>query len=104
MDPNFIVFHGGTPVHICKTVQPTLQTSAFRPCPVCVMTSGAMKYGVPLKDMLSSCNVAKVPFNCFDAPKSANLTVPLSSIKMLAPFISRCTTRLMCRNCNPCKI
>lgn len=33
--------HGGFPVAISTTVQPTLQMSAWRPCPVCLMTSGA---------------------------------------------------------------
>ena len=104
MDPNFMLFQGGNPVLICSTVQPTLQMSAFRPCPVCVITSGAMKYGVPRRDMLSLCRVASVPLSCLLAPKSASLTVPLSSIRMLAPLMSLWTTRLACRKCNPWRI
>ena len=34
--------HGRLAVAISMTVQPTLHTSARRPCPVCLMTSGAI--------------------------------------------------------------
>ena len=36
---------------ISMTVQATDQMSAWRPCPVCLMTSGAIQYGVPLIDL-----------------------------------------------------
>lgn len=42
---------GGFPVAISMTVQATDQMSACRPCPVCLMTSGAIQYGVPLMDL-----------------------------------------------------
>ncbi len=42
---------GGLPVAISITVQATDQMSACRPWPVCLMTSGAIQYGVPLIDL-----------------------------------------------------
>ena len=35
------------PVYISITVQPTLQMSTFLPWPCCLITSGAIQYGVP---------------------------------------------------------
>jgi len=35
--------HGGFPVAISMTVQATDQTSAWRPCPSCLMISGAIQ-------------------------------------------------------------
>lgn len=45
---------GGLPVAISMTVQATDQMSACRPCPVCLITSGAIQYGVPLMDLHAS--------------------------------------------------
>ena len=77
--------HGGLPVAISMTVQPTDQTSAWRPCPACLMISGAIQYGVPLMDFcpesaraftkgaeerqhnLSISYAAYLPPHCFDS-------------------------------------
>jgi len=40
---------GGLPVTISKTVHPKLQISANLLCPVYVITSGAIQYGVPVR-------------------------------------------------------
>jgi hypothetical protein len=45
---------GGLPVAISMTVQATDQMSACRPWPDCLMTSGAIQYGVPLIDLDAS--------------------------------------------------
>lgn len=39
----YCVLQGGRPVAISSTVQATLHRSACRPCPVCVITSGAIQ-------------------------------------------------------------
>lgn len=40
-------YQGGLVVAISNTVQPTLQMSDLNPCPVSLITSGAIQYGVP---------------------------------------------------------
>ena len=47
--------HGGLPVAISMTVHPTDQMSAARPCPVCLITSGAIQYGVPFMLLCPDC-------------------------------------------------
>ncbi len=44
------VHHGGLPVAISSTVQPTDQMSAGMPWPCCLITSGAIQKALPLKE------------------------------------------------------
>ena len=91
-------FHGGWPVAMFSTVPPMLHTSASKPCLWPVITSGAMKYGVPLSwydaagdrfsppvsgapDPVALCPPSppsgrERSCSFRDAPKSANLIVP----------------------------
>ncbi len=82
--------YGGAPVAISITVQPKLHISAGNPCPFCLITSGAIQYGVPMIDD----NPAPVKFwNIFEHPKSANLMFgdcPTPTSKF-APLMSRWT-------------
>ena len=77
--------YGGTPVIISIIVHPTLQISAYLPCPVYRMTSGAIQLAVPLNDVYIS---LIIPLSFLELPKSANLHIPCSFTKILAPFIS----------------
>lgn len=46
--------HGGRPVVISITVQPTLHMSACRPWRICLITSGAIQSGVPYRQSKNS--------------------------------------------------
>ena len=74
---------------ISSTVQPTLHMSACRPCPVCLITSGAIQYGVPLM-LRWPPSVVTISASLLLAPKSASLITPLLSTRIFAPLMSRC--------------
>ena len=59
--------YGGYPVAISIIVQPRLQISAFFPYYSWLITSGAMKFGVPQIDPILSCVIS---FNYLLLPKS----------------------------------
>jgi hypothetical protein len=87
------------------TVHPTLQISAKRPWPVCLITSGAIQYPVPSNTLVSqkfavfvivvvlplsdwNFSFSIIPQITFALPKSASLHTPLLSTRTLAPFMS----------------
>lgn len=74
-------------------VHPNDQISAYLPCPLPLITSGAIQFGVPVNVLHSS--LENVSF-LLD-PKSANLHIPLGSTRILAPFISLCTIPCLCK-------
>mmetsp|Transcript_44568 Transcript_44568/g.140640 ORF Transcript_44568/g.140640 Transcript_44568/m.140640 type:complete len:272 (+) Transcript_44568:536-1351(+) len=96
--------HGGAPVSIWITVQPTDQMSAFLPCPVCRITSGAMNCGVPRR-LLRGFEPPPVMLSRYlEELKSASLIMPSSVTRILPPLMSQCTTPLLWRNSRPMRI
>jgi len=77
--------NGAVPVIISTTQHPTDQMSACLPTLPCMMTSGAMKLGVPFMDMAVA---STTPDMRRDAPKSATLTFPSASRRQLAHLTS----------------
>ena len=65
-----------------------------------LLTSGAIQYGVPMKDL----RLPRVAVIWADTPKSASLTSPRSVSKILAPLISRCILPIEWRYTRPCKV
>ena len=92
--------HGGHPVAMLKTVEPTLQISAFLPCPSSNNTSGAIKYGVPFIVRFSFLAVMLACKN-FDSPKSPILQRPSTEIKMFSGLMSMCTNPNVCMRFKP---
>ena len=73
--------YGGSPLASFIAVMPKLHISPFWSYPLCLMTSGAIKYGVPTNVFFFA---DSVPDNCPDTPKSASLTSPFADSKMFA--------------------
>jgi len=82
---------GGFPVAISITVAPKDQISEAKEQPDCLITSGAIQGTDPFRANILASNEAEhnEPTNCFEHPKSANLAIPLSVTRILAPLISR---------------
>mmetsp|Transcript_27248 Transcript_27248/g.42592 ORF Transcript_27248/g.42592 Transcript_27248/m.42592 type:complete len:207 (-) Transcript_27248:508-1128(-) len=126
---SLISAQGGRPVSASRIVQPKLQTSALRPTPWPLMTSGAIQCTVPTTELLLT-DLALLAVPCFStervsntklAPKSASLAICrrfqllpsvvspiLSSVsiapgnnRQFAPLISLCNIPLLCRYSNP---
>jgi mitogen-activated protein kinase kinase kinase len=90
--------HGLDAVSISMTVAPKLHISALRPCPDCLITSGAIHGMDPRIDRkLSSIEPVAAPCNCFEQPKSASFATPASDTSTFAPLISRCMNPLLCK-------
>ena len=89
------------------SVQPSDHTSAGMPWPVCLITSGAIQYGVPRSELLlmpSAVPVVVERRSCWstlDAPKSASLHTPTESTRTLAPLMSLCIICLPCKYAKP---
>lgn len=60
------------------------QTSAFRPYPSPLMTSGLIQYGVPVTERTPVLDMQMV-WSRLLAPKSPSFTLPAESRRMLAP-------------------
>jgi hypothetical protein len=90
------LLHGGLPVAISITTQPSDQISAGRPWPVCLITSGAIQYGVPRMLLLPVPTVARSSMRRL-APKSASFTVPLQNKQAAGGgHRSRCAMCALC--------
>ena len=77
--------HGGLPVAISMTVQATDQMSAWRPWPVCLITSGAIQYGVPLIDLNpESAHASAVLTHCACTTGRGAAALPV--MQMCLPF------------------
>ena len=77
--------YGGFPVAISIIVHPMLQISAYLPCPVYLITSGAIQFAVPRKEENFS---LRIPLSFLELPKSASLQMPYSFTRIFAPLIS----------------
>ena len=67
----------------------THQISDFFPCPVSLITSGAIQYGVPRRDFCKWLPLRLIlNSNFFAHPKSINLMTPSGISIILALFIS----------------
>jgi len=78
---------GGIPVAISIRVQPIAQISEKRVYSIFFTVSGAIQFGVPLKDDLSFFSISSSTL-IFEPPKSESLHTPSRSTRIFPPLIS----------------
>lgn len=79
---------GGIPVAISIRVQPIAQISEKRVYSIFFTVSGAIQFGVPLKDDLSVFSISSSTLIFEQPPKSESLHTPSRSTRIFPPLIS----------------